>query len=312
MTCGCERAQYRDTASAAEQFGNLRQCCPALRELLLPDDAWQLAVAAEQAAPDPAYHRSYLVLAYERGCLARVTVPVHRFLLDAARVRDAVTNQYRQDLAERWLGEADGVARHERFRRFFGKIVELQLAAWIETRGWRVTGLEALGDDADIVAVSPLGRPCSFEVKYIGQESADFQQVLQALAGSMVAEPGGVYEPANYLLFRVYEAARRPWPSGRGRVVAVVISELAWRAFALPLRNHWISWGAPAFLKTDEADWHAFLKGQRTRYPDLEADMARVVPSLDQLWIMRVTGHHEYVLEHEVSGATARAASINL
>lgn len=159
MTCGCAEA-YHYGGERIELFGEVRQRCPALRHVLLPNDAWPLVVAAERRAPDAAFHASYLLLAFERGCLAKITAPVHRFLLCDDQPHPSLTAQYRQDLQERWLVEPDEVKRHERFRRFFGKIVELQLAHWIADREWRVSALEALGGGADIVAESSHSIPC--------------------------------------------------------------------------------------------------------------------------------------------------------
>lgn len=298
MSCECEGAQYDGSGLPVDGLAALRDRCAALAELLLPDDAWQVVTTAERAGPGAAQHRSYVVLAYERGCLQHITLPIHQFLFDGVRMRDEVTQQYRQDLAERWLVEADEVARHERFRKFFGKVVELQVAKWMATQRWRVIGLEALGAAADIVAESLSGRTYSLEVKYIGQNTSDFLRVMEALAGRAAFDTAPVYSPPNYLLFRVYEAARRLSRCQGPRAVVVVINALAWHSFALPLRNHWIRWEAPVFLPPDD-DWTAFLNGQRARYPNLEAEMATLVPSLDQLWIMRVTGEYEYSLEYQ-------------
>ena len=136
MTCSCALERYEGSKPVLEGFAVLRRNCPALREILLPDESWQVVSAQMSVPSDDAQHRSYLLLAYERGVLARITAPVHRFLLDDASPHPNLTPQYRYDLQERWLVEADPVSRHERFRQFFGKIVELQVAQAITNRGW--------------------------------------------------------------------------------------------------------------------------------------------------------------------------------
>jgi hypothetical protein len=296
MICDCERTQDSNLGAELAELGNLRSRCPALMRLLLPDNAWQTVQTTELSGRDAAHHRSYIVLAYKRGCLSKVTLPIHKFLLDGDHLLEAVTKQYRLDLSERWLAETDAVARHERFRKFLGKLVELQVATWIVAHGWRVTGLEALGGNADILADSPSGEPCSFEVKYMGQDTGDFRQVLEAAAGRPAADSVPIYAPLNYLLFRVYEAARRLQASQRRRVVVVVISTLAWHHFDLPLGKQWIKWDSPTFLPAD-GNWAIFLDKQRSRYPDLEPEMAIMIPSLDRLWIMQMSGEYEYSLE---------------
>jgi len=300
MTCRCTEA-YREGVERVELFGDIRLSCPALRQVLLPDDAWPLVVAAERRAPDAAFHASYLLLAFERGCLERVTAPVHRFLLRGDQIDPRLTAQYRQDLQERWLGEHDEVERHERFRQFFGKIVELQLAHWMADRDFRITGLEALGDDADIVAESPSRRLCSFEVKYIGRETNDFREVMRSLAGEPSGEPISPYTAANYLLFRIYEAARRLQGCRGAPVVAVAIDALSWHRFQVPLRGGWINWNAPGFLQAPD-EWHQFLLAQRRRYPDLDVELGAVISRVS-LWVLRATDDYDYVLEHEAANA---------
>jgi hypothetical protein len=142
---------------------------------------------------------------------------VHRFLLEGNQPRANLVAQYRQDLQKHWLSAGNEAQRHERARRFFGKVVELQLASWLVDEGWTVSALEALGGPADIVAESPAHDSCSFEVKYIGWQTDAFLRVVDALAGAddggAIPVLGGVpldfLTAANYLLFRMYEAARR-------------------------------------------------------------------------------------------------------
>lgn len=301
MTCRCAEA-YPGGGERVDLFADIRLSCPALRHVLLPDDAWPLVVAAERRAPDAAFHASYLLLAFERGYLARITAPVHRFLLHGDQIHPRLTAQYRQDLQERWLVESDEGERHKRFRQFFGKIVELQVAHWIADRGFRITALEALGGGADIVAESAARGAYSFEVKYIGQETNDFREVVRSLAGEPAAGPISPYSAANYLRFRVYEAARRLQGCAGAPVVAVVIDSLSWHRFQVPLKGGWILWNAPAFLQAPD-EWGQFLLAQRQRYPDVDTELATVISSVS-LWVLRATDDYDYVLEHEAADAT--------
>jgi len=165
----------------------------------------------------------------------------------------------------------------------------------MSARGWRVTGLAALGADVDIAAVSPAEQAYGFEVKYVGHATSEFLVEVDALANP--AGGGGavsmVNDAANYLLFRVYEAAKQLQNYGQRNGVAVAIEQRTWARLQ---RNAAVSWEAPAFLGASDR-WNAFLERQRARYGNFEAEMAEIVPRLDRLCIMRVTGSHEYVLE---------------
>ncbi len=304
MKCSCTVARHDATKPLVEAFGVVRQECQALKVLLAPDDAWSVIAADASGPPNSARHLSYLLLAYKRGCLARITGPVHRFLFDGERLHSKVTKQYRRDLQERWLFDRNKVARnevarHEQFKQDFGKVVELLLAEWLRDKGWTVTGLAALGAHSDVVAASPEQCSYSIEVKYIGQETADFRQVIEALAGRPAGGSTTLYGGINYLLFRVYEAAVSLRRCATLKLAAVVINEQAWDVFDVALKNRWLSWEAPAFLPTAETDWNAFLQKQRARYPSIDSDLASVVRGLDRVWIMCLTGHYGCSLEFE-------------
>lgn len=299
MTCTCAATHFDTTKPLVEALGNVRERCLALKELLAPDDVWPVIVA-DAANPNSACHRSYLLLAYERGCLFRITGPVHSFLFESSRLHSKLTEQYRRDLQERWLLETDAVARHERFRRFLGKIVELQIADWLAGRDWKVTGLEALGAPCDVEGSSPEQQPYSIEVKYIGQRTDDFRDVVDALAG----RPGGggsrsPYGAVNYLLFRVYEAALSLCHCTGSKIAAVVIDAQAWYGLDLPLKDRWLNWKMPSFLPTEEEDWNEFLRKQRDCHPAIDSELQNVVRKLERVWIMKLNSGYEYSLEHE-------------
>src|SRR5207249_2856911 len=105
------------------------------------DEVW-IAFQQWHRQPEPiAHHRSILLLAMERGHLGRVTSAVHRYLITAGLPKSDVRQQYLQDLRERWMLYADPVERHQKFRMFAGRLVELQCAEWLELQGWTVSGL---------------------------------------------------------------------------------------------------------------------------------------------------------------------------
>jgi hypothetical protein len=281
-------------------FAALRSECGALNTVLAPADAWS-AMVTDAANPNAAVHRSYLLLALQRGCLDRVTRPVHRFLMRGQHVRPDVTKQYLEDLPERWLNKGDEMERHKRFRRFFGKIVELQVAQWLTDLGWAVTDLEALGHRCDIAGQSAAGVPHSIEVKYLGQTDDDFRLVLDSMKGDRQAGWLGVYGAINYLLFRAYEVAVSLRAEADSRMAILVVDAQTWPLIEVPLANGWVDWARPKFVPTEEAGWNRFLESQRqTRYPAIDSDLADLVGTLTRLWIVTLGNRFSYSIEREI------------
>jgi hypothetical protein len=127
----------------------------------------------------------------------------------------------------------------------------------------------------------------------------EFELVLRTIRrGHPVVDAMPVYAPGNYLVFRVYEAARKLRSCGRPRIAAVVIDDQTWHNFELPLRNRWINWRVPRFLG-DEAGWVTFLAEQRARYPHIEAELQEVIRSLDAVWILRLRDGYQLSLEYQ-------------
>jgi hypothetical protein len=298
MRCCCQITRPDSEKPIIEAFGLVRENCPALRQVLMPERSWEMFAAHSPKAADNARHCSYLLMAYKRGALHRITSPVHRFLLQSGEPHPRLIGQYRQDLQELWLNESDPVNRHERFKKFFGKIVELQLAEWLANTGWIVTGLAALGAEVDIVVRSPNGKVCSVEVKYIGQRNEDFQGLMKSLAGHSVGGWVSPYSAANYLLFRVYEAARQLKRCKKPRVAAVVIDNIAWDTFELVIEDKWLRWDAAAFYPADR-EWEQFHQLKQDRYPRLDEELADALRTLDHIWIFRLDGEHRFTFQHE-------------
>lgn len=93
-----------DGVSPIEAFSSLRNRCRALREVFVPDEIWASFEAWHLRPDDFAGHQSVLLLALSRGCLNRITQPVHRYLLPAGTPSDGGTSsQYIQDLKEKWM-----------------------------------------------------------------------------------------------------------------------------------------------------------------------------------------------------------------
>jgi len=282
----------------------IRTGCAALNSVFLPDDTWP-DFKAWHVEPDAvAAHRSMLLLALERGHLGRLTGPIHRYLIENGRLRSHVRLQYVKDLRERWMLYPDPLERHHKSRMFTGRVAELQCAEWLETRGWRIVGLEALRPGSDIEAVTASGAVAAFEVKSIGSEDDDFAMILRSMAQGPSAGSVSPYVAINYLLFRVYEAAKQLAQFNGHRIAVAVIDDLTWWRFEMQLQNHWIEWGNPTFLAHDP-EWEKFAKEQDDRYPELRAELRSVVGGIDGVWIIKRAYGYEHHLEQELSTGSA-------
>ena len=177
-------------------------------------------------------------------------------------------------------------------------MVELQCAEWLEEQGWTISGLEVFREGPDIEAVTESLELTAFEVKFIGQHDTCFARVVNSLKG----EDGGVllspYGAANFLLFRAYEAAKQLQRSvATSRIAVIVIDEITWFTFKIPLKDRWIDWRNPAFTAGNDP----FIDEQRKANTNLDAELKRVLGGIDSVWIMkRVEGYH-YVREFDIT-----------
>ncbi|PKM42289.1 MAG: hypothetical protein CVV03_10220 [Firmicutes bacterium HGW-Firmicutes-8] len=301
--CSCSEMQGSVRERTLEIFATIRSRCPVLKQIFVPDNIWPEFQKWHRQPDKAAFHRSILLLALERGYLGRVTSAIHRYLITAGLPRTEVRKQYLKDLRERWM-YSSAMERHRKFRSFFGKVVELQFAEWLESQGWTVSELEALQEGPDIGAKRTERRDTAFEVKFIGKEDFDFEKLLESIkdeekegAGGWSASP---YVAANYLLFRAYEAAKQLKKTTYDRIAVLVISENdhTWFRFHDQIKNNWIDWTNPTYFSGDDK-WEEFLTRQKTRYPNLKDDLKPTLESLNAVWIL---GHsnHQFNLKVEV------------
>jgi hypothetical protein len=173
----------------------------------------------------------------------------------------------------------------------------LQFAEWLEENGSIVTGLEAIRPGPDFEATDSDGSTSAIEVKFIGASDEEFATLVQAMNGSnwipeMASAPLGV----NYLLFRVYEAAKQLEPVTGRRTAAVLVDDLTWGInFDAQIRHNWIDWSDPRFLPRAGEKWDAFIEHQQeTRFPDLLSDLGATVRSLTSVMVMRRSYGYRY------------------
>jgi hypothetical protein len=292
LACTCTR-RYERGGDLLRDFTAVREGCPALKHLLLPDGMWPAFLEAAGRAPDEALHQSMMVLAFQRGHLEHVTGPVHHYLLADGRVKPELRRQYAQDLRERWLLETGILERHQESRRFMGRLVELLCAQWLENTSWRITGLDALHEGPDIAAEHGTEGPASFEVKYLGQEDSDFEAIVANLHGPPKVQIKDLYAAANFVAFRVYEAAKQLVRLDGRRIVLLVVNEIAWHNVEFQLRGDWIDWRNAKLFDANSTSWRAFLVAQRERYPDLDEELPAAIRSLHDVWILKLRDGYE-------------------
>ena len=220
-----------------QEFIALREKCPALREILVPEQVWAQFREWHLSPDYVASHSSVVLLAFRRGYLSRVTDPIHRYLVSSAGIRPGVSTQYVRDLREKWIFDADPAERNRLSRIFRGRLAELQFASWLESQSHVIVGLEALRKGSDIETISKNGQANAFEVKFIGMEDGDFTMLLRSMGGYPAVGAISVYQPINYLLFRVYEAARQLEATNNSKNAVIVIDEISWHRFDLQLRE---------------------------------------------------------------------------
>lgn len=292
IECPCQSPPMAE-ATPIEKLEKVREVCSVLRQVYLPDDVWPEVKAWHSTADSVALHHSVFALALEQGHLARLTNPIHHYLLQNGAAATSLRAQYKEDLKERWMLHADHLRRHQLCRIYLGRITELQIVEWLGSQGWTITELEAFREGSDATAVPPCEGETDVEIKMVGTEDADFESIVQSLAGQPSVRRQSPYAAVNYLLFRVYEAAVQLQRFGRRRAAVVVISD--WDRFQIQLEGGWVNWRTPHFTEQDEE----LLPTLKARYPDLvsESALCDALNQIDALFLLKRASGYEYQLE---------------
>jgi hypothetical protein len=180
--------------------------------------------------------------------------------------------------------------RHQVVRIFNGKLAELISSSWIESQGWKIVNLEALGSSFDIEAISPQGKSCAIEVKYIGQEDCRFEEDLKSLmSGEAISGGLNHYDGYNFILFKAYEAAKQLSNFKGDRYVFIVISNLAWGFLDIAIEDNWLQQYPSKFTDLASSKWKDFLskKKKKGKYQNIEADINKVLNQIKELWIIK-------------------------
>jgi hypothetical protein len=285
--CDCISAQAADEYSYdLGPFEELRRNCTALRNVVIPQKQWTDYKGFCSADRDEAQHQPIMWLAYGLGYLGNFTGPIHEFILAGKPETNTVTNQYKQDLIERWFLKKDFLERYKASRIFEGRLAELRFASWLRQTGWQISSLEAYGGKFDVEAQNPEGAQTVFEVKYLATEEYRFRLGVEALKNGAGCDSLSLYSPLDYLLCRTYEAAHKLDGAGATRIAVLILGDYS--AFDLQLEERWINWDKPRLFSRDQ-DIQPFLDKFFQQYPDFEKDMGSRFKSLQQIWILQDT-----------------------
>lgn len=283
LNCKCYDIEESENEEPLSAFSRVRDACPALNKVFIPDDIWNEYQNFCAEPSDEALHAPITYLAYKRKHLARLTGPVHQLLFNENELNPRLAKPYKSDLVERWMFQNDIDQRFKKASIFQGKLYELVFAHFLTRKRWRVESLEALGGSADVKATSPDGHLFSFEVKHIGTDNVLFELGVKALSEDGVScgyTP--VYSPVDYLIYRVYEAAKQLDGSKDQKVIVIVLDEYQ-TYFERPLKEGWIDWRNPKFLRQDQ-DIDPFLDEKYAKNPNLDDDVKKHISKVHQIW----------------------------
>lgn len=289
--CPCQTMSFANEDTLLQEFAALRELCPALKEILIPKKFWFSFRDEALKSIDSAMHYFILLGAFKNGFLERITLPIHRYLLDQKRPKSTLTTQYRKDLIESWMLEKSPIERHRKGRLFEGKLAELRCAAWLEDKNWKINDLEAIGGMFDIEATSPKGIEWAIEVKFIGQEDDKFEETQKSIS-SGEGVFGGSFNPYvgyNFLLFKVFEAAYQLSESTKRRLAIIVISNMAWSFLEMPIEDAWMGNRPLSFFEVEASlKWKKFLscKKNEMRFSNIENELDSKVASLQEIWFV--------------------------
>jgi hypothetical protein len=303
IECICQLPQKINKQFSLQEFAVIRNECPALREVLIPDHEWLAFQQKAKELPDGAGHTFKVIGALQLGILGKITSPIHKYLFEGGHLKESfIKSGYRNALIEHWLNEPTPMERHQKARGHEGKINELLCASWLDNQGWSVFNLEALGGSFDIEATSPSKVAYSIEVKYIGQEDNKFQIFMQScLTGEAVAATFSVYDGFNYFLFKIYEAAYQLQKQNNNdkHLVFIIFSHDAWKFNSMHVNDNWIERYPIEFCKNASDNWRDFLakKKKEKRYQQIESTLVSCIKKIDEIWIIQQQSDLEYSLE---------------
>jgi hypothetical protein len=203
--------------------------------------------------------------------------------MDGDSPRSDLTAQYKKDLQERWFMRPDPLDRHRKSKGYLGRLSELLIAQWAEdVLNLKIIGLEATGSKHDILTLSADGSEGAIEVKFIGTMDSFFEK----LSARKIF--GGAYDvptAGDFLLTRVYEAAKQLTDYPYRKTAIIVIDEMTWHSgFEAALCPEFLGYAdlKNPKLQSRNKDWLEYVETLKEHNPDIESELALMIGSLNK------------------------------
>jgi hypothetical protein len=174
----CECYQKPLSSNRVDQlaaFYNIREHCPALFEVTIPNEILEEHRRFSMTELDNANHCSIAFYAYLDGWLEDFTEPFHRYVLSGKCICSNVTQQYRKDFRENWFFKHTEIERFKSARRYKSRLSELNFCQWLEFHDWEIIDLEMYGSSFDVEAKKIDQKVTRFEVKYLDSPQEKFE-----------------------------------------------------------------------------------------------------------------------------------------
>jgi hypothetical protein len=298
--CLCQSFNVSDKNDLLEEFAYLRGTCPVLRDIIVPDTIWENFRRVISTTSRPINHESIVLGAFRNGFLKRMTLPIHRYLLNGSAPARNLKSQYRTDLVEKWIFANEKLKRHKEARIFKGKLIEIMIASWLADNGWTINNLEALGGKFDIEATSPEQISYAIEVKYIGMQDYRYIEIENSLeSGEAVGGWWNLYDGYNFILFKIFEAAKQLSTCTKNRLALLVTNNVDWDFLKMPIEEKWICDRPFNFSDDASALWDSFItiKKQEKRFANIDNELDTAISGLKDWWILKENDDFTFSLE---------------
>ena len=146
--------------------------------------------------------------------------------------------------------------------------------------------LEAWGAKHDIHARFS-GRTYTIEIKYIGQEQAEFEEILAAAGRGEERDPWRApYDAFDYFLVRALDAADQVVSASGLRVAALALSHSAARLYRVFEQMGWLDWDNPRLMRGGQTEaMRRMLSEYEVKYGDVGSALRDRLGTIDQIWV---------------------------
>ncbi len=290
--CACSKS-YQNSEDI-NCFLSIRENCPVLRDIIIPSEIFEDYKNAISKPRGSILKTPIFYSLFEHQILFHFTNPIHKYIIERI---EQVNKSYKKSLQEKWFIEATDEKRNECYRKYMGRISEILLINYLADKGYNIESYEAIGAKHDILYRINNVQFCS-EIKYLGIEDKDFLSLVEYEKRGGSALNSSPYPPYNYLIFRIFEAAKQLSISNEKKSVFIIFCNFTWsRHYHFIIKNNFIDWdrNRPEFLNPDEPVWSEFInkKKQKMKFAEIEDELHPFIESLDQITLMYMSNSYE-------------------